>query len=93
MGDVPVNVAHVVAGHVFAQLLEVHAAPLEAAQIRATHRVVLETVRADFDAADGFKEFGEGHGKNVMRQKMDIIGLIAYSLGFLIKVICQLFGV
>ena len=32
MRDVPVNAAHVVAGHVFAQLLEVHAAPLEAAQ-------------------------------------------------------------
>ena len=63
MRDVPVNVAHVVAGDVFAQLLEVHAAPLEAAQIRAAHRVVHEAVRADFDAADGFEEFGDGHGK------------------------------
>ena len=63
MRDVPVNVAHIVAGDVFAQLLEIHAAPLEAAQIRAAHRVVHETVRADFDAADGFKQFGDGHGK------------------------------
>ena len=63
MRDVPVNSAHVVAGHVFAQLLEIHAAPLEAAQIGAAHRVVHETVRADFDAADGFEQFGDGHAK------------------------------
>jgi hypothetical protein len=36
---------------------------LEAAQIRAAHRVVHETVRADFDSADGFKKFGDGHGE------------------------------
>ncbi len=42
---------------------EVHAAPLEAAQIRAAHRVVHETIRADFDTADGFKQFGDGHAR------------------------------
>ena len=36
-----------------AQLLEVHAAPLEVAQIRADHGVV--------HAADGCEQFGEGH--------------------------------
>jgi hypothetical protein len=41
----------------------IHAAPLEAAQIRAAHRVVHEPVRADFHAADGFKPLGDGHGK------------------------------
>jgi len=65
MRDVPVNVAHIVARHVFAEILEIHAAPLEAAQIRAAHRVVHEAVRADFDAADGFEQFGDGH-----RQKL-----------------------
>ena len=40
---------------------EVHAALLEAAQIRATHRVVHEAVRADADAADGFKKLGDDH--------------------------------
>ena len=61
MRDVPVNVAHIVAGDVFAQFLEIHAAPLEMAQIRADHRVVHEAVRADFDAADGFEQFGQRH--------------------------------
>ena len=63
MRDVPVNVAHVVAGDVFAQFLEIHAAPLEMAQIRADHRVVHEAVRAHFHAADGFEQFSEGHGR------------------------------
>ena len=34
IGHVPINVAHVVAGHVFAQLLQVHAAPAKLAQMR-----------------------------------------------------------
>ena len=45
------------------QLLEVHAAPLEVAQIRADHRVVHEAVRARLHAADGGEQFGEGHGE------------------------------
>jgi hypothetical protein len=32
----------------------------------AAHRVIHEAVRADFDAADGFKEFGDGHGKKAL---------------------------
>ena len=32
-------------------------------RLRADHCVVHETVGADFDAADGFKEFGDGHGE------------------------------
>ena len=63
IGDVPVYVAHVVAGHVFAQLLEVHAAPLEMAQVSTDHRVVDEAVGAQLHAADGFEQFGDGHGK------------------------------
>jgi len=39
---------------------------IEAAQIRAAQRVVHETVRADFDAADGFEKLGNGHGKNLL---------------------------
>jgi hypothetical protein len=58
---IPVNGAHIVAGHVFAEIFEIHAAPLEAAQIRAAHRVVHEAVRADFHAADGLEQFSERH--------------------------------
>src|SRR5260221_2577643 len=61
VGDVPVYVADVVARNVIAQFLEIHAAPLEMAQVRADHHVVDEAVGADLDAADGFEDFLEGH--------------------------------
>ena len=63
VGDVPINVAHVVAGHVFAQFLEIHAAPLEMAQVRADHHVIHQPVGADFHPADGFENFLNGHGQ------------------------------
>ena len=61
IGDVPINVAHLVAGDVLAQLLEIHAAPLEVAEVGAHHRVVDQAVGAHLDAADGFEQFGDGH--------------------------------
>ena len=62
VGDVPVNVPHLVAGDVFAQLLEIHAPAFEMAEIGADHRVVDQPIGAHLDAADGFEQFGDGHG-------------------------------
>jgi hypothetical protein len=62
IGDVPVNAAHVIAGHVFAQFLEVHAAPLEPAEVGAHHHVIHQPVGARFHAADRGQNFTEGHG-------------------------------
>src|SRR5205814_1543316 len=63
--DVPIDVADLVAGDVFAQLFEIHAAAFEMAEVSADHGVVDEPVGADFDAADGFEEISDGHGERV----------------------------
>ncbi len=51
-GDVPVNRAHVVAGLVFAHLVEVHALALEDGMVLARERFVHDAVRAQLDLPD-----------------------------------------
>jgi len=64
MAHVPVNVAHVVAGHVFAKFLEVHAAALEMTEVGADHHVVDDAVGAHFDATHAFEQFSRSHFKS-----------------------------
>ena len=62
-GDVPVNRAHVVAGLVFAHLVEVHALALEDAVVLARERLGHEPVRANLDLPDFFENLAGNHGK------------------------------
>ena len=64
IGDVPVNVADLIAGDILAQLLEIHAAALEVAQVGAHHGVVDQAVGAHLHAADAFEQFGNGHDES-----------------------------
>src|SRR5207237_3943444 len=60
--NIPVDVAHVVAGHVIAQFLEIHPAPLKMTQVGADHHVVDQPVGAYLDSAHAVQNFVEGHG-------------------------------
>ncbi len=62
--DVPVNRAHVVTGLVFAHLIEVHALAFEDGMVLACERFGHDTVRANFNLADFFKDFAGNHGGN-----------------------------
>lgn len=53
-GHVPVDGAHVVARHVFADFAELHTVPLEGTVVGAGHHGVECAADAEFDAADGF---------------------------------------
>ncbi len=61
-GDVPVNRAHVVAGLVFAHLVEVHALALEDGMILARERFGHDAVRAQLDLPDFFENLAGNHG-------------------------------
>ena len=50
---VPVDGAHVVAGHVFADFAEFHAVPFEGAVVSSGHHSVERAANAEFDAAYG----------------------------------------
>ena len=59
--DVPVNRAHVVAGLVFAHLVEVHALALEDGMVLARERFGHDAVRAQLDLPDFFENFSRNH--------------------------------
>ncbi len=62
-GDVPVDEPDFVAGAVFADFVEVHAAALEDGVVFARERVRDEAARAQFDLADFLEDFsGDGGG-------------------------------
>ena len=61
-GDVPVNRAHVVAGLVFAHLVEVHALALEDGMVLARERFGHDAVRAQLDLPDFFENLAGNHG-------------------------------
>ena len=52
-GHVPVDGAHVVAGHVFADFAEFHAVPFEGAVVSSGHHSVERAANAEFNAAYG----------------------------------------
>ena len=60
-GDVPVNRAHVVAGLVFAHLVEVHALALEDGMVLARERFGHDAVRAQLDLPDFFENLAGNH--------------------------------
>ena len=60
-GDIPVDGAHVVAGLVFAHLVEVHALAFEHAVVLARERLGHEAVGANLDLADFFEDFAGDH--------------------------------
>ena len=62
-GDVPVNRAHVVAGLVFAYLVEVHTLALEDGMVLARERFGHDAVRAQLDLPDFFKNLAGNHGE------------------------------
>ena len=67
-GDVPVNGAHVVAGLVFAHLVEIHPLPFEDAVVLACERFGHEPVRAQLDLPDFFENLAGNHESNVIRE-------------------------
>lgn len=87
VGDVPVDIADIVAGHVFAEFLEIETAPLELAEAAADHHVIDKAVGANFDASDRFKHFADvhasGHRDGVKDFLDEEIGGDALSLGFI----------
>ena len=60
-GDVPVNGAHVVAGLVFAHLVEVHALAFEDGMVLARERFGHDAVRANLDLPDFFENLAGNH--------------------------------
>ena len=60
-GDVPVNRAHVVAGLVFAHLVEVHALAFEDGMVLARERFGHDAVRAQLDLPDFFENLAGNH--------------------------------
>jgi len=60
-GDVPVDRAHVVAGLIFADLVEVDALPLEDAVVLAPERLGDETAGSQLDQPDLFEQFARDH--------------------------------
>jgi len=62
-GDVPVDRAHVVAGLVFAHLVEVHALALEDGMVLARERFGDDAVGAQLDLPDFFENLAGNHTK------------------------------
>ena len=60
-GDVPVNRAHVIAGLIFAHLVEIHALAFEDGMVLAGERFADEPVGANLDLADFLKNFSRNH--------------------------------
>ncbi len=56
-GDVPVDGADVVAGHIFAHLVELHPAPLEGGMVLPRKHVVHGVFGGDLDSSDFFQKF------------------------------------
>ena len=75
--DVPVDVAHVVAGDVIAQFLEIHAAPFEMAEVGADHHVVDQAVGANFHPAHGFEDFVERHAGMLVGDEVTSLGSLS----------------
>ena len=63
VGDIPIDVADLIARDVLTQLFEVHAAPFEVAEISPHHGVVDQPIGAHLDAANGFEQLGKGHAR------------------------------
>jgi hypothetical protein len=78
-GDVPVDRAHVVAGHVRAHLVELHAAALEDRQVRAGHHVRDLATGHELDALDLAGELSGKHGSGLVDDDARAHGTATFS--------------
>ncbi len=79
VGHVPIDVPHLVAGHVLAQFLKIHSPAFEMTQVSADHHVIHQPVRAHLDAADGLDQFVKRHGISSHRWRLELGGLPQFS--------------